>query len=270
MEEKNVNKNACECDGNCGENCKCHHNHDYCESSIEERPDTTSTEIHLKTLNGDVFVINGMDIDWDVMIDNIDNMLANIDMLRAMMRDLTNEPDNDHLAIIVHDQVEKFMDGFGIQLTYDNVKEGMSICDSAKCMCFDAITIAYELLNVTNVQMVMNKCTQFMGGNTAMDLSAMLPSGWRLEPDNSTEHGEIDTASFFTVYNVRMYENDYATSELGADECHDAVLDTVVCDSDEDGEYLEINVVATDSDDAINRAESLFEEYYGNAEEETE
>lgn len=245
-----------ECGGNCGENCKCHHHEE--ESISENLLNSIDTEICLKTINGKEFTVDGMGINWDNMIENIPGMLGNIDTIRSMLRDLMHySDDEDALSKVIINQINVLTLGMGIELTYDQVNETMSLRDMAICMCFDTITILYELLNVTNAQMVMSKTT---------NMFTDMPKGWRLEPteDVETSTGNpFDIGDMFAAFNVRMYENGYVTTELDSD-AYDEIMtiDVVRSDSDEDGEFLEIVVMATDADEAITKAEAAFETYY--------
>lgn len=214
--------------------------------------------IEIECLN-DNYALDGSAMNWNELIANIPRIADNIRGIKTMYRLLLDHPDDVENTETIINSINNLMDTqFGIELEYVDF-ETISRLDVAKAMCFDALNILNELLmacNVNNVVNQMHNMIHKMFGVPDME------SAFGLEPNNDAEEIlKMDSAAM-TAFSVTMTENEYNTTKIT--DPNSVIMDTVYVEQDDVtlGDALTVNVMALDVDDAVIKAEALFEAYY--------
>jgi hypothetical protein len=246
------NINHCECGGNCGcdGNCECH-----CEHDDEASSTNNKNEIHLPVSNGEVFIVDADSLDWDSMVENINELRENVNMVRQMLYYITAVTGTNTNSLTpqqVTDNLTSFVNDFGIRLEYTNAE--LSEREIAMLMCFDTIGILEIFIKHAEMYQMMNDQTKI----TNSLIEQLFHNPEELNSSGLTNFCEslgdtCDDNENNTVFKVLMKYDDERITDAQVEKTDDYPLDEIDIPDEEDGN-ISIFVCAKNSEEAKEKA----------------
>lgn len=131
-------------------------NHDSMnESNVGVSLDESSDAIHIRSMDGNTYLMDRNAIDWDSTSNNMGIMNQNLEMIQNYLMDLmfsqTQSADIDSDGIL--NIVEPFVHDFGLHPKYDQIYTDASKNLIATLYCIDAIELLHTMLREVHAWM---------------------------------------------------------------------------------------------------------------------
>lgn len=191
---------------------------------IEE--EQVEDNIELNLINGDTFLIDPKEIDWNHLHERIGDMYSNLVMIRKMIFDITVTKDPHVCEKVIHD-IDEFTKGFDIALDYSKIRDDITDAEKGVLMCIDALEILKTIIHQTEIHYMVNNVMNFSFDEThAMEFLSMLNE---LHHDDSCDCGDCHDSENDNGSNICYNENDVSVCKEYHE--HDIVSS---CDNNED------------------------------------